>query len=184
MIEISLPIKNPEKLKAGDKVLLTGTIFTARDMAHKRMCETPNSLPFNFINSAVYYAGPCPAPKGHIIGSIGPTTSGRMDKYSPTLIAKGLKIMIGKGDRSSEVIETIKKHKGLYFVAIGGAGALYASCVKSAKIIAYEDLGTEAIYELQVEKMPLVVGIDTKGEMLATCNRESNKAMQRGLGCE
>jgi len=163
---IALPIKKPESLKAGDQVFLSGTIYTARDAAHKRLCDElakNKSPPFHFEGAVVYYTGPCPASTGYVIGSIGPTTSGRMDKYASELIACGLKFMIGKGDRSQAVIDAIKIHKGIYFAAIGGAGALYATCVNSAKVIAYSDLGAEAIYKLQVKNMPLVVAIDTQG---------------------
>ena len=158
-----------KSLKAGDSVNLTGPIYTARDAAHKRMHEAlaqNQPPPFDYSGQAVFYAGPCPAPPGKPIGSIGPTTSGRMDAYSPTLIEAGLRIMIGKGERSPAVVDAIKKHSGIYFVAVGGVAALMAKCVKSAETIAYEDLGTEAIRRLVVENMPLIVAIDYLGNTI------------------
>jgi fumarate hydratase subunit beta len=156
-------------LCAGEQILITGKIFAARDAAHKRLLElitAGEKLPFDFNGQAVFYAGPTPAKPGRIIGSIGPTTSGRMDRYSPLLISRGLKIMIGKGPRSREVTETIVKHRGLYLAAIGGAAALMARCVKAAKTIAFEDLGTEAVWELFVERLPLIVAIDSRGKSI------------------
>ena len=155
-----------QNLKAGDSINLTGTIYTARDAAHLRMYDGYNSgeaLPFDYTGQVVFYAGPCPAPPGKPIGSVGPTTAGRMDAYSPALIQAGLKIMIGKGARSPQVTRAIREHGGLYLVAIGGTAALMAKCVKSSEIVAYEDLGTEAIRKLEVENMPLVVAIDSAG---------------------
>jgi len=166
--DINTPL-TPEaikSLKAGDRVSLTGTIYTARDAAHKRMHESYTSggaPPFDYTGQAVFYAGPCPAPPGKPIGSVGPTTAGRMDAYAPNLIAAGLKIMIGKGARTPQVVEAIKRHGGLYLVAIGGTAALMAKCVQSATVIAYDDLGTEAIRELEVVNMPLVVAVDMAG---------------------
>ena len=153
-------------LRAGDNVLLSGIIYTGRDAAHRRMTELAESgspLPFDPIGTAIYYAGPCPAPPGRIIGSIGPTTSTRMDAYAPALIRLGLKVMIGKGSRSREVANAIRERGGLYLAAIGGAGALYSRCVAGAEVIAYEDLGTEAIRRLTVADMPLIVAIDSTG---------------------
>ena len=153
-------IKN---LRAGDYVLLSGAIFTGRDAAHKRMANllAENSpLPFDVNGQAIYYAGPCPAPPGRVIGSVGPTTSARMDAYAPRLIQEGLRVMIGKGGRNKQVAEAIKNYSGLYLSAVGGAGALLSLCVESAELIAFEDLGTEAIYKLIVKDMPLVVAID------------------------
>lgn len=155
-----------EDLRAGDSVLLTGIIYTARDAAHKRLVELLEEgkrLPFDIENQAIYYVGPTPAKEGQPIGSAGPTTSYRMDAYTPQLLAKGLKGMIGKGMRSNEVIEAMKEFGAVYFGAIGGAAALTAKCVKSAEVIAYEDLGAEAIRKLYVEDLPLVVVIDAKG---------------------
>ena len=166
--EIMLPLDEEEicSINSGDQVCLSGKIFTARDAAHRRLAELLEAgkpLPFDFTGQTVFYAGPTPAKPGRITGSVGPTTSGRMDLYSPLFISKGLKIMIGKGNRSWEVIEAIVKYRGLYFAAIGGAAALMSKCVKSSKLIAFEDLGTEAIYELLVEKLPLVAAIDSRG---------------------
>lgn len=154
------------QLKAGDRVLLNGTVFTARDAAHKRMYETLQSgkdLPFDLSGQTIYYVGPTPAKPGQVIGSAGPTTSGRMDKYTPLLLERGLKGMIGKGYRSKEVIESMKKNKAVYFGAIGGSGALIARTIKTAEVIAYEDLGPEAIYKLTVEDFPAVVIVDSEG---------------------
>ncbi|EWG10281.1 Fe-S-containing hydro-lyase [Cytobacillus firmus] len=153
-------------LKAGDRVLISGTIYTARDAAHKRMSEAlqkGEDLPFNIKGQTIYYVGPTPAKPGQIIGSAGPTTSGRMDKYTPSLLDRGLKGMIGKGYRSQEVIDSMKKNKAVYFAAIGGSGALIARSIKSMEVIAYEDLGPEAIYKLTVENFPAVVIIDSEG---------------------
>ena len=154
-----------EELKIGDFVYITGTVYTARDAAHKRLFESINNnedIPIDLKNNIIYYLGPSPARENKIIGSAGPTTSSRMDKYTPTLLDLGLKGMIGKGKRSPEVIESIKKNKGVYFAAIGGAGALLSKCIKKAKVIAYDDLGTEAIRELCVENLPVIVVIDSK----------------------
>ena len=168
---ITLPLTRElaATLKAGDEVLLTGDIYTARDAAHKRMCsslEAGDPLPFDTRDATVYYVGPTPAKEGQIIGSCGPTTSGRMDAYSPSLIAVGLRGMIGKGERDEAVVEAMKEHAGVYFGAIGGAGALLSKCVKRSELVAYEDLGTEAIRRLYVEDMPLVVVIDCYGNNL------------------
>lgn len=155
-----------ETLRAGDSVLLSGTIYTGRDAAHKRLCalvEKGEPLPFDPRNQVIYYAGPCPAKPGDAIGSCGPTTSYRMDAYAPTLCDLGLIGMIGKGQRSPAVIDAIRRNGGVYFAATGGAGALIAGSVKAARVIAFEDLGTEAIRELQVEDLPLIVAIDAKG---------------------
>lgn len=165
---LSLPLteKVIQELSAGDRVLLSGDIYTARDAAHKRMTALlydGKPLPFDPIGQAVYYAGPCPAPPGKPIGSIGPTTSTRMDAYAPRLIREGLRVMIGKGMRSRAVVDAIAEHKGIYLSAVGGAGAYYAKCVIKAEPVAFEDLGTEAIYKLTVKDMPLVVAIDSKG---------------------
>lgn len=154
------------ELKAGDFVYITGTIYTARDAAHKRMDEALDQnkdLPINLEDNIIYYLGPSPAREGKVIGSAGPTTSSRMDKYTPRLLDKGLKGMIGKGKRSPEVIESIKKNNAVYFAAIGGAGALLSKCIKESTVIAYDDLGTEAIRELKVENLPVIVVIDSLG---------------------
>lgn len=155
-----------KSLRAGDMVLITGTIYTARDAAHKRLIEmlkNGEQMPFDFNGQIVYYAGPCPNPPGYVIGSIGPTTSGRMDAYSPLLIENGLKCMIGKGLRDSEVKGAIMRHVGVYFAAIGGAAALMAKCVEKAEVIAFSDLGTEAIRRLEVRDFPVVVAMDSQG---------------------
>jgi fumarate hydratase subunit beta len=158
-----------KELKAGDTVLINGTIYTARDAAHKRLVELIDKgekLPMNVEDSIVYYVGPTPAKPGQAIGSAGPTTSYRMDSYSPKLIELGLRGMIGKGLRGPEVIEAIKKHTGVYFGAIGGAAALIGKSVKKAEVIAYEDLGAEAIRKLEVVDFPVVVVIDCEGNNL------------------
>jgi len=155
-----------EPLNVGDKVLISGTVYTARDAAHKRLVELVENgepLPFPIQGAIIYFVGPAPAPPGKPIGSAGPTTSYRMDPFSPTLIAAGLKGMIGKGPRSQAVIDAMVKHKAVYFAAIGGAAVVMAQAVKSAKIIAYEDLGAEAIRELKVENLPAFVANDTQG---------------------
>ena len=156
-------------LRAGDRVLLSGTVYTARDAAHQRMMERLDrgeALPFALEGSAIYYVGPTPERPGQVIGSAGPTTSGRMDAYAPTLMSVGARGMIGKGARLPEVVEAMKKYSGVYFGAIGGAGALLAKCIKSAELIAYEDLGAEALRKLWVQDMPLVVIIDCQGSSL------------------
>lgn len=152
-------------LKAGDYVYITGTIYTARDAAHKRMYEAINngeSIPFELKNNIIYYLGPSPAREGQVIGSAGPTTSSRIDKYTPLLLEHGLKGMIGKGKRSNEVIKSMHKNNAVYFAAIGGAGALLSKCIKKAEVIAYDDLGTEAIRKLEVENLPTIVVIDNQ----------------------
>lgn len=162
---INTPIddKIVSELKAGDYVYLTGTVYTARDAAHKRLYEALQSgedIPLELQNNIIYYLGPSPAREGQVIGSAGPTTSSRMDKYTPLLLEKGLKGMIGKGKRSDEVIESMHKNHAVYFAAIGGAGALLSKCIKKSEVIAYEDLGTEAIRKLEVENLPIIVVID------------------------
>ncbi len=155
------------KLRTGDRVLISGVIYTARDAAHKRMVELLDAgkeLPFDIQGQVIYYAGPAPAKPGAVIGSCGPTTSYRMDPYTPRLIQQGLKGMIGKGTRSDEVKKAIVDHKCVYFVAIGGLGALLAKTIKEAEIIAYPDLGPEAIRRLVVEDFPAIVAIDVRGE--------------------
>jgi len=157
------------KLKAGDQVFISGIIYTARDAAHKRLVEALDKgekLPFDLTNQTVYYMGPSPAKPGQVIGSAGPTTSGRMDSYAPRLMAAGLKGMIGKGNRSPAVKDAIKKYKAVYFAAIGGAGALISKSIKKAEVIAYEDLGAEAIRRLEVENFPVTVINDIYGSDL------------------
>jgi len=166
--KVHAPLKTEElqNLHAGDSVLLSGTIYTGRDAAHKRLCvmiENGKELPFDIRNQVIYYAGPCPAKPGDAIGSCGPTTSYRMDAYAPTLCDLGLIGMIGKGQRSEKVVQAICRNGGVYFAATGGAGALIATCVKKAEIVAFEDLGTEAIRRLEVENLPLIVAVDAHG---------------------
>ena len=151
------------ELRAGDYVYITGTIYTARDAAHKRMYESMlngEEIPIPLQDNIIYYLGPSPAREGQVIGSAGPTTSSRMDKYTPLLLQNGLKGMIGKGKRSEAVIQSMNEENAVYFAAIGGAGALLSMCIKKAEIIAYEDLGTEAIRKLEVENLPVIVVID------------------------
>ncbi len=158
-----------KELKSGDYVYISGTIYTARDAAHKRMYEAMQNgeqAPFSLENNVIYYLGPSPAKEGQVIGSAGPTTSSRMDKYTPLMLQNGVKGMIGKGKRSPEVIEAIKKNQAVYFAAVGGAGALLSKCIKKAEVIAYDDLGTEAIRKLEVENLPVVVVIDKDGNNL------------------
>ena len=169
--KITLPLTEElaRSLHAGEEVLLTGTIYTSRDAGHKRMCEAlarGEELPFDPKDATIYYVGPTPAKPGQVIGSAGPTTSGRMDAYAPTMMSVGARGMIGKGARLPEGVEAMKKYGGVYFGAIGGAGALLAKCIKKAELIAYEDLGAEALRRLYVEDMPLVVIIDSEGDNL------------------
>ena len=168
---INAPMRDEDisVLRAGDYVYITGTVYTARDAAHKRLDEAlqkGEKLPINLERNIIYYMGPSPAREGRAIGSAGPTTASRMDKYTPGFLDAGLKGMIGKGRRSTEVIDSIIKNKAVYFAAVGGAGALLSRSIISSKIIAYEDLGTEAIRELEVSKFPVIVVIDSKGNNL------------------
>lgn len=168
-IEAPLLEKEVQELKAGDYVYITGTIYTARDAAHKRIYEAlqkGEKLPLDLKHNVIYYMGPSPAREGRVIGSAGPTTASRMDKYTPALLDLGLKGMIGKGKRSEDVQESIIKNKAVYFAAVGGAGALLSKCILSSEVIAYEDLGTEAVRKLQVENFPVIVVIDSKGNNL------------------
>jgi fumarate hydratase subunit beta len=170
-IKLKTPLtdQDAEKLKIGDKVLLTGVIYTGRDAAHKRLfdlIEAGKELPIDVRGQVIYYVGPAPAKPGKPIGSAGPTTSYRMDAYAPKLMELGLKGMIGKGNRGADVVEAMKKHKAIYFGATGGAGALLARSIKKAETVAYEDLGPEAIQRLEVEDFPAVVINDTKGNDL------------------
>ena len=156
-------------LKAGDYVYISGTIYTARDAAHKRMDETLDrgeTLPLSLEGNVIYYMGPSPAREGRPIGSAGPTTASRMDKYTPRLLDLGLGAMIGKGKRSPEVVDAIIRNGAVYFAAIGGAGAILSKCIKDSQVIAYDDLGTEAIRRLEVEDFPAVVVIDSTGQNL------------------
>lgn len=167
-------------MNAGDYVYLTGTIYSARDAAHKRMTETlaaGGSLPFPIENQTVYYLGPTPAKEGQVIGSAGPTTSSRMDKYTPALLDLGMTGMIGKGRRSSDVIAAMKKNHAVYFAAVGGAGALLSKCIKKSELVCYGDLGAEAVLKLEVENFPVIVVIDSEGNNLyETAVKEYAKA--------
>ncbi|MGM0427491.1 MAG: Fe-S-containing hydro-lyase [Thermodesulfobacteriota bacterium] len=168
-LKTPLNTKEIEPLRAGDRVSLTGTLYTARDAAHRRLLELVDQgadLPIPIEGQVIYYVGPSPAPPGRVIGAAGPTTSYRMDPYAPKLLEMGLKGMIGKGKRSQEVIEAMVKYKGVYMAAIGGAGALMAQAIKAVRVVAYEDLGPEAIRELRVEGLPVVVVNDTLGNDL------------------
>lgn len=168
---INLPLTKEiiDDLKAGDYVYLTGEIYTARDAAHKRMWDAlaeGKELPIDIEGQVIYYMGPSPARPGTVIGSAGPTTASRMDKYTPKLLDLGLKGMIGKGKRTPEVIEAMKRNGVVYFAAVGGAGAILSKCIKKSEVIAYDDLGTEAIRRLYVEDMPVIVVIDRYGKNL------------------
>jgi len=170
-IQLTPPLTDAdvERLRAGDRVLISGVVYTARDAAHKRLValvDAGEKLPFDLRGQIIYYVGPTPAPPGRPIGSAGPTTSSRMDSYAPKLLANGLKAMVGKGQRSVAVIEAMKTHKAVYLAAVGGAGALLAKTVKKAEIVAYEDLGAEAIRRLTVENFPAVVVNDVRGNDL------------------
>ncbi len=184
--KITAPIdkETAASLKSGDYCYITGTIYTARDAAHKRMYEAileERELPIDIKGNIIYYLGPSPAKPGQVIGSAGPTTSSRMDKYTPTLLNLGLTGMIGKGKRSPEVIEAIKANKSVYFAAIGGAGALLSKCIKKSEVVAYDDLGTEAIRRLEVEDLPVIVIIDSEGNNLyETAVEEYLLTLQRG----
>ena len=169
--KIQAPISNEDanSLRAGDYVYITGTIYTARDAAHKRMYEAlekNQQLPIEMANNIIYYMGPSPAREGRPIGSAGPTTASRMDKYAPKLLDLGLKGMIGKGKRNQAVIDAIVRNGSVYFAAVGGAGALLSKCITSAEVVAYDDLGTEAIRKLTVENFPAIVVIDSEGNNL------------------
>lgn len=175
--KIKLPISDEDarSLRAGDYVYLTGVLYTARDAAHKRMYDTLKAggeLPIDIKGQTVYYLGPTPARPGHVIGSAGPTTSSRMDKYAPELLDLGLKGMVGKGKRTQEVIDAVVRNGGVYFAAVGGAGALLSKCIKEAEVVAYEDLGTEAIRRLRVEDLPVIVVIDSEGNNLYAAAQE------------
>ena len=168
---ITTPIieEKTKDLNSGDYVYITGTIYVARDAAHKRMIEAldrGNELPIDIVDSTIYYMGPSPAREGRPIGSAGPTTATRMDKYAPTLLDLGEKAMIGKGKRSKEVIDAIIRNKAVYFAAVGGAGALLSKCIKESEVVCYDDLGAEAIRKLYVENFPVIVVIDREGNNL------------------
>ena len=170
-VSITTPLSREQarNLKAGDSCLISGVIYTARDAAHKRLCELAEQgkeLPIDVKDATIYYVGPTPARPGQAIGSAGPTTSYRMDAYSPLLISLGETGMIGKGKRGPEVVAAMKEHGAVYFGAIGGCGALLGQCVRKAEIVAYEDLGAEAIRRLEVENFPVIVVIDSQGNNL------------------
>ena len=182
-ISITTPLSKEDarSLKAGDSCLLTGVIYTARDAAHKRLCELADQgkeLPMEIKDAVIYFVGPTPARPGEAIGSAGPTTSYRMDAYSPTLIREGLTGMIGKGKRGPEVVAAMKEHGAVYFGAIGGCGALLSKCIKKAEVIAYDDLGAEAIRRLEVEDFPAIVIIDSEGNNLYESGRANYLAQQ------
>ncbi len=182
--EIRTPLTREmaRELKSGDSCLITGTIYTARDAAHKRLCELVEQgkpLPLDVENSIIYFVGPTPAKPGQAIGSAGPTTAYRMDAYSPTMIRIGQTGMIGKGKRNDEVIAAMKEHGAVYFGAIGGCGALLSKCIKKAEVIAYDDLGAEAIRKLEVENFPVVVIIDSEGNNLYQTGREEYLASEK-----
>lgn len=167
-VKLTTPLKEEDirKLKIGDSIYITGVIYVARDAAHKRMqeaLERGEDLPFDIHNNIIYYMGPSPAREGRVIGSAGPTTATRMDKYTPQLLDLGLKGMIGKGKRAGEVKEAIVRNGAVYFAAVGGAGALLSKCIKESEVIAYEDLGAEAVRKLYVEDFPVIVVIDSTG---------------------
>lgn len=158
--------KYANELKAGDKILLSGTVYTSRDAAHKRimqMIDEGKALPYDIENAVIYYAGPTPAPEGKPIGSCGPTTSGRMDKFAPKLLDMGLGGMIGKGERNQEVRDAVIRNGAVYLCAVGGAGALAAHCIKKCEVIAFEDLGCESVKKLYIEDFPLIVANDCNG---------------------
>ena len=182
-ISIHTPLSREDarKLHSGDSCLISGVIYTARDAAHKRLCELVaqgKELPMDVENSIIYFVGPTPARPGEAIGSAGPTTSYRMDAYSPILIAKGQTGMIGKGKRSPEVVSAMKAHGAVYFGAIGGCGALLSQCIKKAEVIAYDDLGAEAIRRLEVEDFPVIVVIDSEGNNLYETGRAAYLAQK------
>ena len=181
--EIRTPLTREmaRELRSGDSCLITGTIYTARDAAHKRLCELVaqgKELPFDVKDSIIYFVGPTPAKPGQAIGSAGPTTSYRMDAYSPTMIACGQTGMIGKGKRGPEVVAAMKEHGAVYFGAIGGCGALLSKCIKKAEVVAYEDLGAEAIRRLEVEDFPAIVIIDSEGNNLYETGRANYLAQK------
>ena len=181
-IQVPISKEDAKRLRAGDYVYLTGTIYTARDAAHKRMQEAldaGNPLPLDMERNVIYYMGPSPAREGRPIGSAGPTTASRMDKYAPKLIDLGLDAMIGKGKRSQAVIDAVVRNSCVYFAAVGGAGALLSKCILSSEVIAYDDLGTEAIRKLEVKDFPVIVVIDSEGNNLyETAIRSYSRAAQ------
>jgi fumarate hydratase subunit beta len=186
-VKLTLPLTDDviEKLKAGDRVIITGTIYSAKDRAHQYMVERHKkgeNLPIDLKGQVIYYTGPTPAAPGRPIGSAGPTTSYRMDQYTPYLLEHGLKGMIGKGPRGQEVKDAINKHKAVYFAAIGGAGALISRAIKKAEVIAYPELGDEAMMRLEVEAFPAIVVNDAHGEDLYRIGLQRYKEMEAGEG--
>lgn len=184
-MKITLPLdeKTARSLKAGDRVYLTGTVYTARDAAHKRMFESlgrGEPLPFDPVDATVYYVGPTPAKPGQIIGSAGPTTSGRMDAYAPAMMAAGVRGMIGKGYRNEAVMDAIKQYGCVYFGTIGGAGAVLSQCVEYSELIAYGDLGAEAVRKLSVKDLPVFVIVDSEGNNLYESGPEGYLKQKRG----
>ena len=183
--KITAPLsrEDAKALHAGDSCLISGVIYTARDAAHKRLCDlvaAGKELPLDIKDAIIYFVGPTPAKPGQAIGSAGPTTSYRMDAYSPTLISLGLTGMIGKGKRGPEVVDAMKEHGAVYFGAIGGCGALLSKCIKKAEVIAYDDLGAEAIRRLEVEDFPAIVIIDSQGNNLYETGRKNYLASREG----
>ncbi|MCI2062206.1 MAG: Fe-S-containing hydro-lyase [Eubacteriaceae bacterium] len=184
--DLTTPMTEKEinTLQAGDKVLISGVIYTARDAAHKRMIDTleaGGSLPFDIRGQMIYYMGPTPAREGQVIGSAGPTTAGRMDFFTPQLLERGLSGMLAKGMRSQTVIDAMQKYGAVYFGAVGGAGAYLSSCIKAAEVIAYDDLGPEAIRRLEVEKLPAIVLIDRQGNDLYKIGRKKYECLEEGI---
>ena len=182
-IRVPMDKENAKSLRAGDYVYLTGTVYTARDAAHKRMDEAlreGGELPFDIKGQIIYYMGPSPAREGRPIGSAGPTTASRMDKYTPQLLDLGMGAMIGKGKRSPEVIEAIVRNGAVYFAAVGGAGALLSKCITSSEVIAYDDLGTEAIRRLYIENFPVIVVVDSEGGNLYETAVEKYRRTEAG----
>lgn len=166
IVQLPLDAATVSTLKAGDWVRLRGTLLGARDAVHRRLFEAvqqEKELPVSLMGETIYYVGPCPGREGHPCGSAGPTTSGRMDPYTPALLQKGLRGMIGKGKRSEAVVAAIKKHEAVYFAALGGAGAIYGSCIKSISVLAYPELGPEALFRIEVADFPAIVAIDALG---------------------
>ncbi|MBR5488612.1 MAG: Fe-S-containing hydro-lyase [Firmicutes bacterium] len=181
-ITTPLTLEKTKDLRCGDNVLISGVIYTGRDAAHKRLCELlaeGKELPIDVTDAIIYYVGPAPAQPGQVIGSAGPTTSYRMDAYAPDLLNIGLKGMIGKGKRNEAVVNAMKENGAVYFGAIGGAGALLAKCIKKAEVVAYEDLGAEAIRRLEVEDLPAVVIIDSEGNNLYEQGRAEYLSMDK-----
>lgn len=174
VLQAPLSREDIQQLRVGEEVLISGTIYAARDAAHKNMVNSlqqHNQLPFEMEGQIIYYTGPCPAPPGKVIGSAGPTTSGRMDAYAPSLLEQGLRVMIGKGNRNQEVIAAMKKYGAIYLAAVGGAGAYLAQRIIAVEVVAYPELGPEALLKLEVRDFPCIVAIDTEGNNIYTNSR-------------